>query len=249
MTDIALRQDIPPQQQDTLALSDPTGGRLIAWAASLKAAHTIGAALCRTAFVPKHFQGKPEDSAAAILFGDEIGLSPTQALRSVYVISGTPALYARTMVALVMHHGHEVWTEEKNENKVTVSGRRNGSSHVHTETWTFARAQKAGYTNNAKYKTDPAAMLYARAASDVCRQIAPDALAGLAYSVEEMELTEPEPTRTVSITRAKTTARRAPLEPALEPDLEPPTLTADEPTGWVPATRACSSSATSSTGT
>ena len=47
--------------------TDPTGGRLIAWADGLAAAHRIGSALCQTAFVPASFRGKPEEAAAAIL--------------------------------------------------------------------------------------------------------------------------------------------------------------------------------------
>ena len=139
-----------------------------------------------------------------------------------HVISGRPGLYARTMVALLLAHGHEVWTVEKSDSKVTVAGKRKGSTHIHEETWTTARAQKAGYTNNRKYATDPQAMLYARAAADVCRQVAPDALAGLDYAVEELELSEPEPTVTVTRTSTPATkAQRKPVAAPLEPD-EPP---------------------------
>ena len=88
--------------------TDPTGGRLIAWADGLAAAHRIGSALCSTSFVPAAFRGKPEEAAAAILYGDEIGLTPTQALQSVHVISGRPGLYARAMVALLLAHGHDL---------------------------------------------------------------------------------------------------------------------------------------------
>lgn len=201
---------------------DPTGGRLTSWASSLQAAHKIGSALCQTAFAPKHFRGNPDEAAAAILYGDEIGLSPTQALRSIFVIGGQPGMYARQMVAIVLHHGHQVWTVEKTAAKVTVAGQRRNSSHVIEETWTTARAQKAGYTSNPKYKTDPESMLYARAAADVCRQVAPDALAGLAYSVEELEIDQPAATTTVRRSTPKT-ARRKPVEPpqAQEPPLEP----------------------------
>ena len=201
--------------------TDPTGGRLIAWADGLAAAHRIGSALCQTAFVPTAFRGKPEEAAAAILYGDEIGLTPTQALQSVHVISGRPGLYARAMVALLLSKGHEVWTVEKSDAKVTVAGKRRGSTHVHEETWTAARAQKAGYTNNKKYGTDPQAMLYARAAADVCRQVAPDALAGLDYAVEELEMLD-APTVTVTRTEAPPTkARRKPAAAPVEPE-EPP---------------------------
>jgi len=205
-----------------------TGTGLVQWGEALTAAHRIGSALCSTAFAPSHFRGKPEEAAAAILYGAELGFSPTQALRSIFLIGGSPGLYAKQMVALVLTHGHEVWTEEKTDAKVTVKGKRAGSNHVITETWTTARAQKAGYTKNPKYGTDPQAMLYARAAADVCRQVAPDALAGLATSVEELEYEQPLPT--VRVTRAKPQPtpipepefeqiEAAPVTP--EPDVEP----------------------------
>lgn len=214
-TDLTIHE---PATVEHFAYADPTGGRLVAWAEGLAAAHRIGSALCQTSFVPVHFRGKPEEAAAAILYGDEIGFTPTQAVQNLYVISGKPALYARSMVALVMSKGHEVWTVEKSDAKVTVAGRRKGTTHTIEETWTTGRAQKAGYTNNKKYTTDPQAMLYARAAADICRQIAPDALAGLAYSAEEMELAESTPATTTRRSEATAKARRATVP---EPDLEP----------------------------
>jgi hypothetical protein len=214
----------PSQVASTNGL-DPTGGRLVAWARGLEAAHRIGAALCSTAFAPAHFKNKPDDAAAAILYGDEIGFSPTQALRSIFIISGTPGMYARQMVALVLFRGHSVWTVEKTDSKVTVAGQRRGSTHVIEETWTLARATKAGYASNKKYQTDPSSMLYARAAADVCRQIAPDALAGLAVSVEELEIAVPEPTTTTrraAVDAPKTTAKRAAPKVAPEPEFDTP---------------------------
>lgn len=215
-----------------MTIPDPKGtgnaasAVLVEWAEGLAAAHRIASALCVTAFAPAHFKNKPEEAAAAILYGAEIGFTPTQALQNLYVIGGKPAMYARPMVALVQGAGHDVWTEEKSDESVTVCGRRRGSEHVTRETWTTARAQRAGYTSNKKYQTDPQAMLYARAASDVCRQIAADVLAGIGYTVEEMQLTEPD-----EEAKAKPrgmSAVRAAVKP--EPDPEPQ---ADEVTGEV----------------
>jgi hypothetical protein len=225
MTEVTLYDERPAAQ------TDPTGGRLVAWASSLSAAKQIGAALCNTSFVPATFKGKPEEAAAAILFGDEIGLSPTQSLQSVYVISGKPALYARAMVAIVLAAGHEIETVRKTPTEVSVRGRRRGSESWTTETWSLARAQKAGYASNKKYATDPEAMLYSRAAADICRQIAPDALAGIGYSVEELET---EPTK-VTITRqdqpqAPGKIKRAAPEP-VEPEV--PQESVDTETGEI----------------
>jgi hypothetical protein len=158
-------------------------------ARNLQAAHQIAVALVQTPFVPAHFKNKPEDAAAAILYGASIGMDPVTSLQQVYVISGRPALYARAMVAIVLAHGHEVWTESESDGTVTVCGRRRGTANVERVTWTSALAAKAGYSSNKKYQTDPRSMLYARASGDVARRIAPDALLGMAYSIEEMELT------------------------------------------------------------
>lgn len=223
MSEIA--QYTPPE----LAATDPTGGRLVAWAAAASAAHQLAKALSATAFVPKHFQGNAADATAAIILGDELGLSPISALRSIYVIGGQPALYARTMVALVMSHGHRIWTVEDTPTKVTVAGQRRGSERVETVTWTTDRARKAGYTSNRKYDTDPQAMLYARAAGDVARRIAPDVLAGVPYSAEEIELADVATVTVIHEDKPRTVKRQAP--PAVE---EPPMDTAAPE----PATRA-----------
>jgi hypothetical protein len=111
--------------------------------------------------------------------GDELGLSPLASLRSIYVVHGTPAMYARTMVALAQAHGHEVWTEVDTPAKVVVCGRRKGSDKVERSEWTIDRARKAGYTNNKKYDSNPQEMLYAKAASVVARKVAADVLAGV----------------------------------------------------------------------
>ena len=150
-------------------------------------AMTLAKGLAGTAFVPAHFQGKPADTAVAIMKGAALGLDPVAALESIYVISGKPALYTRTMVALVLARGHEIWTEEADATTVTVKGRRHGSSHVEASTWDIARAKGAGLDRNRQYAAHPEAMLYARAAADVCRRIAPDVLAGLSYGVEELQ--------------------------------------------------------------
>lgn len=207
---------------DVVAPTDPTGGRLVAWAKAASAAHSLAKALSQTAFVPKQFQGNAAEATAAIILGDELGLSPISALRSIYVINGQPALYARTMVALVLAHGHRIWTVEDTPQRVTVAGQRRGSEHVEKVTWTLDRATKAGYTSNRKYASDPVSMLWARAAGDVARRIAPDVLAGVPATVEEIELDTPSTTTVVRAgdEKPRTVSRRKP-EPAPEPE-EPP---------------------------
>jgi len=206
------------QQPAELAVADPTGGRLVAWAGAGRAAYEIARAIADTDFIPKHFKGKPGDIMAALMLSDELRLPPVSGLRSIYVISGTPALYARTMVALAMQHGHEVWTEMSTDAEVVVCGKRKGSEHVERASWTTARARKAGYTSNRKYDTDPQSMLYSKAAAEVARKIAPDVLSGVPYSVEDLELEQPEPAARVS--RRQPVKRETPTVP--EPEFDEP---------------------------
>ena len=215
MSELALRTET------AVAVGNPTGGRLVAWAEAARAANQLAKVLSRTSFVPAAFKGNEYDATAAILMGDELGLSPLAALRSIYVIHGTPAMYARTMVALALSHGHQVWTEKSTDNEVVVCGQRKGSQHVERSMWTTARATKAGYAGNKKYSTNGAEMLYAKAAAEVARKIAPDVLAGIGASVEDIELGEPEPTTTVTRQPAATkTVRRHQPEPIPEPALD-----------------------------
>lgn len=184
MNEIAIREDRTPAHHEP----DPTGGRLVAWAEAAQAANQLATALSTTAFVPAHFRGNVGDATAAILMGDELGLSPLAAFRSIYVVHGTPALYARGMVALAQSQGHDMWTTESSPQKVTVCGRRRGLDKVETSTWTYERARVAGYTANKKYQTNPEEMLYSKAAAEIARKIAADVLAGVPYSVEDLEL-------------------------------------------------------------
>ncbi|WP_440102459.1 hypothetical protein [Glutamicibacter mishrai] len=216
--------------------------QLAEWAAELGAAHQLGTALCKTAFVPRDFMGKPEAAAAAILTGKSVGLDPMNALANIFVVHGRPAMYARTMVALVMAQGHEIVRTEATNESVTISARRKGQERWSDFTWSIQRATLAGYTSNAKYKTDPIAMLTAKAQAEACRVIAPDVLAGMPYSAEEMELEDlgekPQaaeaPAKTRKLTRKpaekKPEAAERPARNAPAPEPDP---VADEATGEV----------------
>lgn len=155
--------------------------------AAMDAASRLAGALCNTDMVPKQYKGKPDDGAAAILYGAELGLNPIQSLQNVMVINGKPGVEARTMVAFLKTKGYRVETVESSDKKVTVRG-ISPDGHEEVSTWTIDRAAQAGYTSNSLYKKIPAQMLYAKAATEVCRKLAPDVLLGIAYSTEELRL-------------------------------------------------------------
>ena len=202
---------------------------LLEWSQELDAAGRIAGVLCSTEFVPKGLRGSVEATAAAILTGRELGLSPMNSLANIFVVQGRPAMYARSMVALVLSHGHEIERTAATEQAVTVRARRKGSQNWQTFEWTMARAQKAGYTSNALYGKDPIAMLTAKAQTEACRTMFADVLSGMAAtSVEEIELNDApavEPPQSgAAPSESKRTVKRKPRGKAPEPqapDLPP----------------------------
>ena len=173
------------------------------WVTAAQQAHALVAPLVDTAFVPEAYKPKvdpratPEQKAAAynvavanataaVLQGISLGIDPLMALQQIYIIHGRPGMYADMMVALVQSHGHEVWDEDLSDNRAVVCGRRKGTEHTVRVVITMDMARKAGWTSNQAYAKTPQDMLWARAASRVCKRIASDRLKGLA-SVEEIE--------------------------------------------------------------
>lgn len=174
---------------------------------AMGAARELATVLCNTGMVPQHFRGKPDDGAAAILYGTELGLNPMQSLQNVFVVHGTPAVYARTMAALLTSRGYRISTIESTDEAVTVTANAPDGA-TETSTWTIDRAKKAGYTTNKKYTTDPQAMLFAKATAEVCRKIAPHILLGIQYSYEELQIDAEQERRKVKATRVDKPAGR-----------------------------------------
>lgn len=183
MTEIAVRDQqalVPDQATPAIDLR--------AWAEQATAAAVYAEAICRTSMVPSAYKGKPEEAAAAILAGSELGLSPMASLRAFDNISGTPAPKAMTLRAVVQAAGHEVVIEESTNERAVVSGRRKGSGTWQTSVWDVARAQQlAQFKSNPNYRTNLAQMLVARATAEACRWIGADALMGMPYAAEEIE--------------------------------------------------------------
>lgn len=206
----------------------PAANELEQWARDLTTAYQAARQLVTTSFVPKTYAGKPEEAAAAIMTGQELGLSPLAALRSIDIIGGVPAMRAIALRALVQSAGHEIWTDESTATQAVVKGRRKGSDKVETSLWTIERARSLQLLGKDNWKKQPIAMLLARATSELVRLIAADVILGIPYSAEELldlgeftaESGDGDAPRKAP---ARTTARRKPLpakpdEPALPED-------------------------------
>jgi hypothetical protein len=160
--------------------------RLAEWAQSATAASHVAEQLVRSSFVPESFRGKAHEATAAILAGLEVGLAPMAALRSFDVIQGQAAPRAVTLRAIVQSQGHEIELVESTASRCKMRGRRHGSQTWQEVTWTFDRARQLGLTTKSNWKSQPQAMLVARATSEIARLVASDAILGIAYSIEEI---------------------------------------------------------------
>lgn len=160
---------------------------LAEWANEALAIQGLAEGLSQTSFVPTTFKGKPGEITAMMLKGKSLDLDPMQALEMFYVVHGRVGMYAKAMLQLVLRAGHSLYAVERNEQQVTVRAQRKGESHYTDYTWSVARATLAGYTSNAKYKSNPTEMLQWKAIAEACKFTFPDVLGGL-VAVEDLEL-------------------------------------------------------------
>ena len=128
----------------------------------------------------------PEAAFVVLATGNELGLSPMQALRGIVAVKGKPTLYADTMVAVALQKPQcEYFKEvETTDSQSTWETKRVGSE-PRRYTFTMADAKTAGLTGNDNYKKYPRRMLAARCKAFLARDVYPDLLLGL-YTPEEM---------------------------------------------------------------
>ncbi|MEU8829417.1 hypothetical protein [Streptomyces sp900116325] len=164
----------------------PPTNELMEWVESARQANLVAQSLANTSFAGA-YRGKPDEITAAILTGQELGLQPMTALKSIDVIQGQPALRAHAMRAIVQHQGHEIELVESDDTHCVMRGRRKGAENWQTVVWDIPRAQRLGLLGKDQWKKQPKTMLIARATGELCRLIASDALHGLPYAAEEVD--------------------------------------------------------------
>jgi len=156
------------------------------WADQLPAIVDLARSVCLTDFVPESLRDNVAATAAAIMYGREVGLPPMTALSNVNVIKGKPGLSAVIMRAQVLAAGHEMRQDESNSALCKMSGRRRGTDYWQTVTYTIDDAKLAGHLRNEQYTKNPRRMLRARATSELCELMFADVVRGMP-SLEELE--------------------------------------------------------------
>lgn len=143
-------------------------------------------ALASADLLPAAYRRKPANVLLAMEFGHALGLDTVTAIQQVHVIEGKPSASAQLIGGLVRRAGHRLRVTGDDKHAVAEVVRRDDPDFVFRAEWTIQRAQAAGLTGKGPWKQYPAAMLKARAITEVARDACPEALAGVAYTPEEL---------------------------------------------------------------
>ena len=183
-------------------------------------------ALSTASLLPRAYQQNPGNVLLAMELGDALGIRPIQAINAVHVIEGKPSASADLIASLVRKAGHKLRISGDDRTATAQIIRADDPEFTYEATWTMDRARAAGLAGKGVWKSYPAAMLKARAITEVARMGASDALYGVVYTPEELgaETTgDGEPITHISQARKPTgsAALRAAVTPAPERDPEP----------------------------
>ncbi|MDG2336892.1 MAG: hypothetical protein P8N94_02740 [Gammaproteobacteria bacterium] len=134
--------------------------------------------------VPQALRGKPADIMLALQLGDEVGLSPVQALQSVAIVNGKPAIYGDAALALVMGSGLCENIHESVEDGVATCRVTRRGMQEQSRTFSIDDAKRAGLWGKNVWKAYPLRLLQLRARGFALRDLFPDVLKGVITTEE-----------------------------------------------------------------
>jgi len=139
--------------------------------------------------------GTPQAVLSTVLFGQELGIPPMTALRSIHIIENKHSMSAQLIMGLVLKSGlcKKFELVETTNEKCTYIAQRVGGKPL-TFTYSFEDAVRAGYVKYEKDGTvkqssnwykNPRNMCMWRCVTEICRILWPD-ICGNLYSPEEL---------------------------------------------------------------
>lgn len=151
--------------------------------------------------LPRQFVGKPANVLYAVEYGRTLGISPVAAITGIHVIEGKPSASSGLIGALVRQAGHKLRVKSDGMTWATAQiVRADDPDFTYECTWNLQRAEQAGLLQikdgkpfardrngkPATWEKYTAAMLKARAITEVARDACEDVLFGLHYTPEEL---------------------------------------------------------------
>lgn len=143
-------------------------------------------AMAASDLLPRQYQGKPANLLWAVSYGQTLGIAPLTAIQSIHVINGKPTASADLIAGLVRRAGHKLRVNGDDKRAVAQIIRADDPDFTFEVVWTIERAQAAKLTGKDTWKNFPAAMLKARAITEVARAACSEILQGTIYTPEEL---------------------------------------------------------------
>lgn len=154
----------------------------------------------KAGLIPEALRNKPEDCLIILLTGAELGLSPMQSFREVYVVKGRGYISALLKVALVKQHPDCAYFKlvESTPERATFETSRKGEG-ITRLSYTAQEARQAGLLGRQTRSGEPdnwekytTTMLRRRCASQLADEVFPDATRGVGTTEEMAEIIEAE---------------------------------------------------------
>lgn len=152
---------------------------------SLEEAIKFADVLSKSNIIPKDFAGNPGNILVAVQWGMELGLQPMQAMQSIAVINGRPALWGDAVIALVRGSPLCEYIYESDDGETATCRVKRRGEEEQVRTFSMEDARKAGLDNKSGPWTQyPKRMRQMRARAFALRDVFPDVLRGMPVAEE-----------------------------------------------------------------
>ena len=143
-------------------------------------------------------------AAVKIMAGRELGLSPFESMKNLYLVSGRLAIQSNALASLIKtnpKYDYKVESLTNEECKISfweIKGE--AREEIGVSEFTFKDAARAGLVNKDNWKNFPKNMLFARALANGVRFYCPDAACGWHVQEEYEDLVPANRKETIIIT-------------------------------------------------
>lgn len=147
---------------------------------------TLATKLATSNLLPQSMRNRPENLLYALQYAQALQVHPMTAITGIHVIEGKPSASADLIAGMVRRAGHKLRVRATDTTATAEIIRADDPTYTFTATWTLERAKTAGLTGKGPWKAYPAAMLKARAITEVARLACSECLFGVIYTPEEL---------------------------------------------------------------
>lgn len=153
--------------------------------ADIDQAWRMATALAQSSLLPDALRNKASDVLVILMYGQELGFSPMQAIQAIYVVKGKPQLSGQAWIAKVREAGHKLVVSDHTEKSCTVTIIRGDTGEEHSETFTWQDAERAKLATSDTYLKYPKRMLLWRAVSNAATIACPEVAMGFGTEIPE----------------------------------------------------------------